>query len=440
MPASPRRDRRQRRLHDHRDQPRRPTQVREVGPGRLDRLVPEPTCHYQRRAFTLGATPTGNDFGNYRTRLQERHEVRRPGRRRRDAKPASPASPAGRSTSTTTTTARSMPASPRRVTAAGGTYTITGDQPRHAARCVRSARPAGPTRTRAPVLLQRDVQLRRRHDRQRLRQLPNGDQARRQVQGPGRRRRDATPASPASPAGRSTSTYDDDSVAGCRRALGGDRRQRRLHDHRDHAVRDRPQGARGRPVRLDLLEAEPLLLQRDVQLGRRQDRQRLRQLPERHVTVTKYHDKDASGARAASGEPGLPGWTFFVDDDNDGIEDAGENGAPVTDANGQTSFTLKPGASYRICEVLQANWQNSDPGPSATGICKTTGTLELRHGGDRAPVRQLPERLDPGHQVPRQGRLGHARRERRAGPDRGGHSSSTRTTTGSRTRARTALR
>ena len=47
----------------------------------------------------------------------------------------------------------------------------------------------------------------------------------------------------------------------------------------------------------------------------------------------------------------------------------------MTDANGQTSFTLKPGASYRICEVLQANWQNSDPGPSATGICKTTGTL-----------------------------------------------------------------
>ena len=47
----------------------------------------------------------------------------------------------------------------------------------------------------------------------------------------------------------------------------------------------------------------------------------------------------------------------------------------TTDANGEAAFerSLEPGDPYKVCEVTQAGWVNSDPG--TTQACKTTVEL-----------------------------------------------------------------
>src|SRR6185312_13839497 len=64
------------------------------------------------------------------------------------------------------------------------------------------------------------------------------------------------------------------------------------------------------------------------------------------INVTKYDDKNADGDQDA-GEPGLSGWTIFIDQDNDAALDAGES-SQVTDANGLATFSVKTGADRRI--------------------------------------------------------------------------------------------
>jgi hypothetical protein len=82
----------------------------------------------------------------------------------------------------------------------------------------------------------------------------------------------------------------------------------------------------------------------------------------------KYNDLNVNGAKDAN-EPSLQGWTLFIDKDNDAVLDTGERSG-VTNASGTVDFgtELKVG-TYRVCEVLKANWINSDPG--GTAPCKT---------------------------------------------------------------------
>ena len=89
-------------------------------------------------------------------------------------------------------------------------------------------------------------------------------------------------------------------------------------------------------------------------------------------SVLKYHDLDASGGQNGS-ESGLSGWEFFVDKNGNGTFDAATETTQTTDANGLTSFTLKPGSTYSICEINKTDWVNSDPGGST--LCKTTATI-----------------------------------------------------------------
>ena len=87
------------------------------------------------------------------------------------------------------------------------------------------------------------------------------------------------------------------------------------------------------------------------------------------ISGVKFNDKNASGFRDA-GEPGLSGWTIYLDLDKDdhwdNVSTPGYIVEPfdVTDSSGGYSFSdLAPG-DYRVSEVAQDGWIQSCPATS----------------------------------------------------------------------------
>jgi protocatechuate 3,4-dioxygenase beta subunit len=72
-----------------------------------------------------------------------------------------------------------------------------------------------------------------------------------------------------------------------------------------------------------------------------------------------FNDLNADGTQE-TGEPGLAGWTVFIDANNNGVLDPGEE-STVTDAQGNFTLGGLPPGTYTIREVLQTNWQRSAP-------------------------------------------------------------------------------
>src|SRR2546425_295424 len=77
----------------------------------------------------------------------------------------------------------------------------------------------------------------------------------------------------------------------------------------------------------------------------------------------KFEDKNANHVKDA-GDGGLALWEIraYVDSNGDGVLQATETSftSTLTDASGNYSFTLNPGA-YVICEKLQTGWTQSFP-------------------------------------------------------------------------------
>jgi hypothetical protein len=73
----------------------------------------------------------------------------------------------------------------------------------------------------------------------------------------------------------------------------------------------------------------------------------------------KFEDLNANGVKDV-GEPGLEGWTIYVDYDNDGLLDAGEPYG-VTDANGLYQISGINAGTWRVKEVQKAGWIQSYP-------------------------------------------------------------------------------
>ena len=82
------------------------------------------------------------------------------------------------------------------------------------------------------------------------------------------------------------------------------------------------------------------------------------------IRGAKWHDLDADGIKDAS-EPGLEGWTIYIDEDDDGVFDSGTGGEPfaITDATGNYVLPNLPprAAAYHIREMLQDTWHQSSP-------------------------------------------------------------------------------
>ncbi|MFC2042202.1 hypothetical protein ACFLTV_01690 [Chloroflexota bacterium] len=100
------------------------------------------------------------------------------------------------------------------------------------------------------------------------------------------------------------------------------------------------------------------------------------------MSGTKFKDLDADGVGREDGEPGLGGWTIFVDYDDDGNLDAGEP-SDITDADGKYTLYGIASGTWKVKEVMQAGWTNSYP---ALGyheeVFYTGGSLTGRNFGN----------------------------------------------------------
>ncbi|MBI2074457.1 MAG: fibronectin type III domain-containing protein [Candidatus Levybacteria bacterium] len=73
----------------------------------------------------------------------------------------------------------------------------------------------------------------------------------------------------------------------------------------------------------------------------------------------KFNDLNGDGDKDA-GDPGLSGWTIFLDTNDNGILDNGET-TSVTNTNGNYEFTNLGGGTYNVREVLQDGWVQTTP-------------------------------------------------------------------------------
>jgi subtilisin-like proprotein convertase family protein len=84
------------------------------------------------------------------------------------------------------------------------------------------------------------------------------------------------------------------------------------------------------------------------------------ELSQSGISGQKFNDLNADGIKQA-GEPGLAGWTIFLDTDNDGTLDTGET-STTTDTSGNYRFANLSAGTYHVREVLQTGWLQSRPG------------------------------------------------------------------------------
>jgi hypothetical protein len=81
---------------------------------------------------------------------------------------------------------------------------------------------------------------------------------------------------------------------------------------------------------------------------------------------TVWNDVNADDFRAP-GDPGLEGWTVFLDFNNNNALDAGET-STLTDAAGAYTFPSLTVGTYRVVEILQPGWNNSPGHPTAVTV------------------------------------------------------------------------
>jgi subtilisin family serine protease len=73
----------------------------------------------------------------------------------------------------------------------------------------------------------------------------------------------------------------------------------------------------------------------------------------------KWNDIDGDGTQDED-EPGLEGWTIYLDDNQNGQLDVGEE-STLTDANGEYALTNLAAGTYTVAEVQQSGWQQTYP-------------------------------------------------------------------------------
>ncbi|MDP2433475.1 MAG: CARDB domain-containing protein [Pseudomonadota bacterium] len=93
------------------------------------------------------------------------------------------------------------------------------------------------------------------------------------------------------------------------------------------------------------------------------------------ISGRKFEDVNGNNQWDA-GEPGLAGWTIYLDSNANGVLEAGER-ATLTDLNGDYRFDdLLPGA-YTVAEVMQAGWVQTWPAVAGGNVTLTASEALL---------------------------------------------------------------
>src|SRR5262249_33921064 len=100
----------------------------------------------------------------------------------------------------------------------------------------------------------------------------------------------------------------------------------------------------------------------------------------------KFHDLNGDGVRQAN-EPGLPGWTVFVDLNDNGVLDPGEPSA-VTNAQGNYTISNVSPGTVVLRAVLQPNWAPTLPPGGAYTLTVVSGQNQagLDFGNRSGPI------------------------------------------------------
>lgn len=98
------------------------------------------------------------------------------------------------------------------------------------------------------------------------------------------------------------------------------------------------------------------------------------------ICGTKYNDLNCDGN--IQGDPGLGGWTIYLQDNNGNII-----ASQVTSASGSYCFNNIPAGTYTVFEGSQAGWTQTYPGGSGTYVVNVTpgGSYTLNFGNCQQP-------------------------------------------------------
>ena len=123
------------------------------------------------------------------------------------------------------------------------------------------------------------------------------------------------------------------------------------------------------------------------------------------LSGTKWHDVDADGTRGAA-EPGLAGWTIYLDENLDGELSVGEPttqtrdddpATPEVDETGTYRFEHLPPGTQSVREVRQPGWQQRHPADGHTILLGGLNLASLLNNldTDNASITSLvPNRFD----------------------------------------------
>jgi hypothetical protein len=90
-----------------------------------------------------------------------------------------------------------------------------------------------------------------------------------------------------------------------------------------------------------------------------------------NISGLKFYDLNGNGKRD-KGEPGLRGWTIYLDNNHNGHLDAGEP-SRVTDGSGNYSFLNVPTGPHQVREVMKPGWHQTAPGTGVYNVLLPPG-------------------------------------------------------------------